>query len=90
MAVLYVIKQLSQQAVSTEVLKYVKNTGDSCLAVVAVLVLCMTVRVSFFHFISFHFISLIVLEIGGDYLKEPCNQSLSIGFAAFPAVLPAG
>jgi hypothetical protein len=57
MAVLYVIKQLSQQAVSTEVLKYVKNTGDSCLAVVAVLVLCMTVRVSFFHFISFHFIS---------------------------------
>jgi len=56
MAVLYVIKQLSQQAVSTEVLKYVKNTGDSCLAVVAVLVLCMTVRLSFFsfHFISFH------------------------------------
>jgi len=54
MAVLYVIKQLSQQAVSTEVLKYVKNTGDSCLAVVAVLVLCMTVRASFFHFISFH------------------------------------
>ena len=93
MAVLYVIKQLSQQAVSTEVLKYVKNTGDSCLAVVAVLVLCMTVRVSFFHFISFHFISfhfisLIVLEIGGDYLKEPCDQSLSIDFAAFPAVLP--
>jgi hypothetical protein len=32
MAVLYVIKQLSQQAVSTEVLKYVKNTGDSWLA----------------------------------------------------------
>ncbi len=112
MAVLYVIKQLSQQAVSTEVLKYVKNTGDSCLAVVAVLVLCMTVRVSFFHFhfisfhfisfhfisfhfisfhfISFHFISLIVLEIGGDCLKEPCNQSPSIDFAAFPAVLPAG
>jgi|ERR1051325_8623434 hypothetical protein len=93
MAVLYVIKQLSQQAVSTEVLKYVKNTGDSCLAVVAVLVLCMTVRVSFFHFISFHFISfhfisLIVLEIGGDYLKEPYDQSLSIDFAAFPAVLP--
>jgi hypothetical protein len=83
MAVLYVIKQLSQQAVSTEVLKYVKNTGDSCLAVVAVLVLCMTVRVSFFHFIS-----LIVLEIGGDYLKEPYDQSLSIDFAAFPAVLP--
>ncbi|HEY6164758.1 MAG TPA: hypothetical protein VIW25_07595, partial [Nitrososphaeraceae archaeon] len=77
---------------------YVKNTGDSCLAVVAVLVLCMTVRVSFFHFISFHFISfhfisfhfisLIVLEIGGDYLKEPYDQSLSIDFAAFPAVLP--
>src|SRR5689334_9701306 len=121
MAVLYVIKQLSQQAVSTEVLKYVKNTGDSCLAVVVVLVLCMTVRVSFFHFISFHFISfhfisfhfisfhfisisfpfhfhfisisfhfisLIVLEIGDDYLKEPCDQSLSIDFAAFPAVLP--
>jgi hypothetical protein len=87
MAVLYVIKQLSQQAVSTEVLKYVKNTGDSCLAVVAVLVLCMTVRVSFFHFISFHFISLIVLEIGGDYLKERMI-SLSIDFAAFPAVLP--
>jgi hypothetical protein len=88
MAVLYVIKQLSQQAVSTEVLKYVKNTGDSCLAVVAVLVLCMTVRVSFFHFISFHFIN----RFGdcGDYMKEPCNQSLSIDFAAFPAVLPAG
>src|ERR1041384_8718954 len=97
MAVLYVIKQVSQQAVSTEVLKDVKNTGDSCLAVVAVLVLCMTVRVSFFHFISFHFISfhfisfhfisLIVLEIGGDYLKARMI-SLSIDFAAFPAVLP--
>ena len=52
--------------------------------VVAVLILCMTVRVSFFHSISF-----IVLEIGDDYLKKKCEQSLSIdSAAAFPAVLP--
>jgi hypothetical protein len=62
--------------------------------VVVVLILCMTVRVSFFHSIPFHSIPFhsipfIVLEIGDDYLKKKCEQSLSIdSAAAFPAVLP--
>jgi hypothetical protein len=66
--------------------------------VVAVLVLCMTVRVSFFHFISFHFISFHFISFHfisfhfisfhssfwrlEDYLKKRCEQSLSIDSAA--------
>ena len=54
--------------------------------VVAVLILCMTVRVSFF---PFHSIPFTVLEIRDDYLKKPCEQSLLIdSAAALPAVLP--
>jgi hypothetical protein len=47
----------------------------------------MTVRVSFFIFIFISFHS--SFEIRGDYLKKPCEQSLSTdSAAAFPAVLP--